>query len=171
MKESVTNMCNRFTEDLNTVKKDCGFILASHDFLPLSAFLFTANGRRPNPQQIKTCAKILQDAVGNSSCFGDSIAPPTVCLLSMRADAETLIANAIANYRMIKKNYLIVNPKYHSLSGLIMELINRPSVKEEKAAQSHELYESLNFLTLSTSFRHSGISNNSFGVQSPSHKQ
>ena len=143
MKESVTNMCDRFIEDLNTVKKECGFFLMSHDFLPLHAFLFTAHGRRPDPQQIKICAKILQDAVGNSSCFGDSIAPSTACLLSMRADAETLIADAIANYRMIKKNYLIVNPRYHSLSGLIMELINRPGVKEEKAAQSHELYESL----------------------------
>ena len=143
MKESVKTMCDHFIEDFDTIKKECGFLKVAHSFSVLCAFLFSANGKRPDPEQIKSSAQLLEHAVGNSLCFSDVMIRPAACCLSMSDDAETLLANSIANYQMIKKNYGLVNAKYPSLSGLIMELINRPGVQEEKAARSKDIYDRL----------------------------
>ncbi|MBR6872531.1 MAG: DUF4003 family protein [Ruminococcus sp.] len=139
MRESLKRIC----DDYNTNREVIGncFKWEYSVVHPLCAYIYGSNGKMADADAIMKSKEIVKNNSGAFSSFRGSAFAPTTCLVSLSADPEGEIKNAVETNELLKKAFGW--SEYLSLMSMMIKKLEGSNDLDKLVARGKEIFDAI----------------------------
>ena len=137
MRPELQKLCEKFIASRDEVKK--AFKAEFDDVYPICANIFLSHGKTAEAERIKECRGYIKENTGVLNNFRGPMYAPTACLLACSANPEEKMAQAAANYKLLKKHFFSSDQLV--LASMILTGMATPETVTAKAERGRAIYD------------------------------
>lgn len=142
MKETLTNICERFLANIDTIYKMKGFKLVSTKIMPMCSYTYITSGKTVEGERLRECLELVEHKGGGSlSGMRDAYQGPHACALAVSSDPAGTMDSDVMIFEKLKKAYM--DSKYIGVAASLLPRLGKQESLDERIARGRTLFNAL----------------------------